>query len=223
MQQIRHKGLAAISIVLLVLIIDQIIKIYVRTHFALGESYEVAPWFFIHFIENNGMAYGMTFINKTVLSLFRIVAATAISYYIYKVVKRGARWRYIVFLSMIVAGAAGNIIDSLLYGQIFPEANPWQVEGFVPFGEGYAPVLMGKVVDMFYFPLFHTTWPEWMPLVGGQDYIFFSPIFNFADASISVGVICLLLFCHKDWETEETPVVNNADSDDNAEAEDLKR
>ncbi len=211
-----HKGLAAWLIVAAVLIIDQIIKISVRTHFALGESYEVTPWFYLHFIENNGMAYGMTFINKVALSIFRIVAVSAIGYYIYMVVRRGARWRYVVFLSMIAAGAGGNIIDSLFYGQIFPEASPWEVQGFVPLGEGYAPVLMGKVVDMFYFPLIHTTWPDWMPVVGGDEFIFFSPIFNFADASISVGVICLLLFCRKDFESKD-PADNadDADSEDN--------
>ncbi len=214
-QTSQHKGLAACLIVLGVLIVDQIIKIAVRTHFALGESYEVTPWFFLHFIENNGMAWGMTFINKTVLSVFRLVAVTVIGYYIYKVVKRGARWRYVVFLSMIVAGAAGNIIDSLFYGQIFPEASPWEVQGFVPFGQGYAPVLMGKVVDMFYFPLIQTTWPEWMPWVGGDEFIFFSPIFNFADASISVGVVCLLLFCRKDWESKDDE--DKADSMEEAE------
>ncbi len=112
--------------------------------------------------------------------------------------------RYVVFLAMIVAGAAGNIFDSMFYGLVFEEANPWHVASAVPFGTGYAPFLMGKVVDMFYFPLFHTTWPDWLPFVGGQDYTFFSPVFNFADASISVGVVSLLLFCRKDFEPEES-------------------
>ncbi len=195
------QGRLAWLIVLAVVIIDQAIKLWVRTHMALGESIEITPWFFLHFIENNGMAYGMTFVNKVVLSVFRLVAVAAIAWYIWLKVKAGVRWRYVVFLSMIVAGAAGNIFDSVFYGQIFPQADPWVVSDFVPFGQGYAPMLMGKVVDMFYFPLFHTVLPDWMPVVGGQPYTFFSPVFNFADASISVGVVCLLLFCRKDFET----------------------
>lgn len=166
----------------------------------LGESIRVTNWFYITFIENNGMAYGMSFIYKPLLTLFRIVAITIISYYIYKVVKREHRIRYVICLSLICAGAAGNIFDCLFYGQIFTVSTPFNISEFVSFGQGYAPILQGKVVDMFYFPIIVTTWPDWVPVWGGREYIFFSPVFNFADACISVGVILLLIFHRKDFE-----------------------
>jgi len=184
----------AILIVIAILLIDQTIKIWVKTHLTLHESIEVTSWFKILFIENNGMAYGMEIGSKLVLSLFRIVAVAVIGWYVSQQVKQKARWGYIVCLSMVVAGAAGNIIDSMFYGLLFNASSDFYTSYFVPFGTGYAPFLMGKVVDMFYFPLIVTTWPTWMPIVGGEEFIFFSPIFNFADASISVGVVLLLLF-----------------------------
>jgi signal peptidase II len=194
-------GRLAWIIIVTVLIIDQIIKIEVKTNMCLHESIEVTNWFYINFIENNGMAYGMTFINKFVLSVFRIGAVGVIGYYIWTQIKAKARTRYVVFLSMILAGAAGNILDSMFYGLIFNASSPFYVSYLVPFGQGYAPFLMGKVVDMFYFPLIVTTWPSWVPMVGGNEFIFFSPVFNFADATISVGVILLLIFCRKDLAT----------------------
>lgn len=196
MKKLNNRGWWATLIILLLLVIDQIIKLWVKTHMHLGESIHVTDWFYIMFIENNGMAYGMTFINKIVLSLFRIVAVSIIAYYIYKVVNKH-RFSYIICMSMILAGAAGNIIDCLLYGQMFTVSTPYNISEFTDFGAGYAPILQGKVVDMFYFPLF--TWPEWMPFVGGN--IFFSPIFNFADSCISVGVVMLILFFRKEMET----------------------
>lgn len=189
-------------LVLLLIVIDQVIKIWVKTHMQLGDSIRVTDWWFISFIENNGMAYGMSFIYKPLLTLFRIVACSAIGYYIYKVVKHGnAKIGYIICLSMILAGAAGNIFDCLFYGQIFTVSTPYNISEFVPFGQGYAPLLQGKVVDMFYFPLIVTTWPDWVPLYGGRDYIFFSPVFNFADSCISVGVVALILFYRHQMET----------------------
>lgn len=188
------RGRMAILIVIAILLIDQTIKIWVKTHLTLHESIEVTSWFKILFIENNGMAYGMEIGSKLVLSLFRIVAVAVIGWYVSQQVKQKARWGYIVCLSMVVAGAAGNIIDSMFYGLLFNASSDFYTSYFVPFGTGYAPFLMGKVVDMFYFPLIVTTWPTWMPIVGGEEFIFFSPIFNFADASISVGVVLLLLF-----------------------------
>ena len=193
-----NDGWLAACIVIAILLIDQIIKIEVKTNMCLHESIEVTSWFHINFIENNGMAYGMTFINKYVLSIFRIVAVTVIGYYIWLQVKQKARTGYIVCLSMIMAGAAGNIFDSMFYGLIFNASSPYYVSYVVPFGEGYAPFLMGKVVDMFYFPLFSFTWPDWVPFKGDEDYTFFSAIFNFADASISVGIALLLLFYRKE-------------------------
>lgn len=193
-------GKLAIIIVVAILVIDQIIKILVKTNMALDDSIHIADWFYIRFIENNGMAYGMTFFNKLALSLFRLVAISVISYYVYKLVKRPQPKGYIICLSMILAGAMGNIIDSMFYGLIFSPSTPYEIAEFVPFGSGYASFLHGKVVDMFYFPIIETTWPQWVPQFGGKEFIFFSPIFNFADACISVGVVLLLLFYRKELE-----------------------
>ena len=188
----------ATIIVAAILLIDQIIKIWVKTHMTLHEQIEIFSWFKIVFIENNGMAYGMEIGSKLVLSLFRVVAVSVLGYYIARQVKRQARYGYIVCLSLIMAGAAGNIFDSMFYGLIFNASSEFYTSYFVPFGTGYAPFLMGKVVDMFYFPLIVTTWPDWVPMFGGQPYVFFSPIFNFADAAISVSVVLVLLFYRKE-------------------------
>ena len=195
---IAKRGWLAAAIVLAVLVIDQAIKVWVKTHMMLHEQIEVLSWFKIVFIENNGMAYGMEIGSKLVLSLFRIVAIGLLDWYISRQVKKQARWGYIICLSMIMAGAAGNIFDSMFYGLIFNASSEFYTSYIVPFGTGYAPFLMGKVVDMFYFPLIVTTWPDWVPYVGGNPYVFFSPIFNFADSSISVGVVLLLLFYRKE-------------------------
>ena len=197
-QQIARRGTLAVLIVVGVLLIDQLIKIWVKTNMTLHEQIEILSWFKIVFIENNGMAYGMEIGSKLVLSLFRVVAISVLGYYIIGQVKRQARWGYLVCLSMIFAGAVGNLIDSMFYGLVFNASSDFYTSYFVPFGTGYAPFLMGKVVDMFYFPLIVTTWPDWVPFVGGNPYVFFSPVFNFADASISVGVVLLLLFYRKE-------------------------
>jgi signal peptidase II len=197
-QQIARRGTLAALIVVGILLVDQLIKIWVKTNMTLHEQIEILSWFKIVFIENNGMAYGMEIGSKLVLSLFRVVAISVLGYYIIGQVKRQARWGYLVCLSMIFAGAVGNLIDSMFYGLVFNASSEFYTSYFVPFGTGYAPFLMGKVVDMFYFPLIVTTWPDWVPFVGGNPYVFFSPVFNFADASISVGVILLLLFYRKE-------------------------
>lgn len=195
------KAWMAVAIVVAILLIDQIIKIEVKTNMTLGEAKRVTDWFYIEFIENNGMAYGMKFINKLVLSLFRLFAIGFIGYYLAKIIKKNvAPLGYIVLIAMVLAGAAGNLIDCLFYGLIFDASTPFTVSQFVPFGEGYSTFLHGKVVDMFYFPIIQTTWPEWVPYFGGSEYVFFSPVFNFADASISVGVVALLLFYRKQLE-----------------------
>lgn len=194
-------GWIAVIIIAAILIVDQIIKIEVKTNMSLGEALRITDWFYIEFIENNGMAYGMTFINKFVLSLFRMFAIFGIGWYIWRVVKSGLFSKgYIVCLSMVLAGAAGNLIDCLFYGLIFNASTPFNVAHFVPFGEGYSTFLHGRVVDMFYFPIIHTQWPDWVPVWGGDDFVFFSPVFNFADSCISVGVVLLLLFFRKDLE-----------------------
>ena len=195
---IARRGWLSVAIVTAILLIDQIIKIWVKTHMTLHEQIEILSWFKIVFIENNGMAYGMEIGSKLFLSLFRIIAIGFIISYIRKQIQREASCGYIACLSMVVAGALGNVVDSIFYGLIFNQSSEYYVSYFVPFGTGYAPFLMGKVVDMFYFPLIVTTWPEWVPWVGDEPYIFFSPIFNFADSAISVAVVLLLLFYRKE-------------------------
>ena len=192
------KGRLAIILVVAILLIDQAIKIWVKTSMMLHESIHVFDWFYITFIENMGMAFGMQLGSKLILSLFRVAAISVLGYYIWKQVQKNARTGYIICLSMVLAGAAGNLIDCLFYGLMFTESSPYYVSYIVPFGTGYAPFLMGKVVDMFYFPLFEMDWPLWMPFVGGEHFIFFSPVFNFADACISVSVVWLLLFYRRE-------------------------
>jgi len=185
----------AVLLVIAILCIDQAIKIWVKTSMSLSESIHITDWFYINFIENNGMAYGMQIGSKLALSLFRVAAIGVLSWYIWQQVRKpGTRWGYIVFLTMVLAGAAGNLIDCMFYGLCFSPSSYYDVSQYVGFGNGYAPFLMGKVVDMFYFPLIETTYPDWFPFYGGERFVFFSPVFNFADASISVGVVALLLF-----------------------------
>ena len=191
----------SVLLIAVLLVTDQVIKIAVKTNMRLYESIWITDWFQIHFIENNGMAFGLSFINKYVLTIFRIVAVTLIAIYLRRQIGQGARTVYVVLLSMLLAGAAGNIIDCMFYGEIFTASSPFYVSYLVPFGHGYSGFLTGKVVDMFYFPLIVTTWPEWMPFVGGEEFIFFSPVFNFADACVSVAVVALLLFCRRELAT----------------------
>ena len=180
---------------ILLIAIDQCIKVAVKLHMGLGEQIVVFDWFRIDFIENRGMAFGMEIGSKLLLSLFRIVAVGFIIWYIGKKIRQGRPLGFILILTMICAGAAGNIFDSLFYGQIFTESVPYgEPAQLVAWGEGYAPMLMGRVVDMFYFPLFEFDWPSWMPFVAGKHFIFFSPVFNLADAAISCGTIAVLLF-----------------------------
>ena len=189
----------AVLLIIAILLIDQVIKILVKTSMSLGESIRITDWFFINFIENNGMAYGMQIGSKLALSLFRIVAIVVLGCYIWRQARKpGVRWGYIVFLSMVLAGAAGNLIDCMFYGLCFNASSFHVVSHYVGFGNGYAPFLMGKVVDMFYFPLIETTYPDWFPFWGGERFVFFSPVFNFADSNISVGVVALLLFYRKE-------------------------
>ena len=198
MRKLNNGYLAAI-IILVVIIADQILKIWVKTSFFLYESLDITSWFKLNFVENPGMAFGIELGSKMFLTIFRIVASAVLIYIIYKIRNNKLYSRgFIVCLALITAGAIGNVIDCMFYGLIFNASSPYYVSYFVPFGHGYAPFLMGKVVDMFYFPLIVTTWPDWMPFCGGDEFVFFSPVFNFADSCVSVGVIMALLFCRKE-------------------------
>ena len=196
--RIISDGWLAVLIVVGAIVIDQLIKIWVKTNMTLHESIRVFDWFYISFIENNGMAYGLQIGSKLALSLFRVVAIGLLCYYLWLQIRKRVRTGYIVCLSMVLAGAVGNLIDCMFYGLVFNASSDFYTSYFVDFGTGYAPFLMGKVVDMFYFPLIVTTWPEWVPYFGGHEFVFFSPVFNFADANISVGVVLLLIFYRKE-------------------------
>ena len=197
MKKFLTKGQLSALIVITVLVIDQIIKIWVKTNMYWHESIKITDWFYIYFTENNGMAFGMEIFNKIFLTGFRIIAAIAITWLLRQYVKKDYKTGFLVCVSLILAGAIGNIIDCVFYGEIFSESTHSLIAQFVPIGEGYSDWFYGKVVDMFYFPLIETNWPEWMPFVGGKHFIFFSPIFNFADAAISCGIIALILFYGK--------------------------
>ncbi len=197
MDKVKRNGWIALSTIFSVLLIDQLIKIWVKTSMYWHESIRVTDWCYIFFTENNGMAFGMEIIGKLFLTSFRIVAVALIGYYLYRFIKLGLKTGFIVCISLILTGALGNIIDCVFYGVLFSESTPGQIASFLPKGGGYAPMLYGKVVDMFYFPLIETTWPSWMPIVGGENFIFFSPIFNFADAAISCGIFALFIFYSK--------------------------
>ncbi len=185
--------------VFIILFLDQALKIWVKLHMYQGESIHVfGDWFILHFIENPGMAFGLEFggsIGKLVLSVFRIGAIGVIAVVLYKFIKQKYSTGLIICGSMILAGAIGNIIDSALYGLIFTDSPLYTsiIAEYMP-SKGYAGFLHGNVVDMLYFPLFEFTWPEWVPVVGGNNFQFFKPIFNIADTAISTGIISILVF-----------------------------
>ena len=188
----------SVALFFCVLVIDQIIKVWVKTSMHLGEHIEITSWFHIAFVENNGMAFGWELLGgKLFLTLFRLVAVSFIGWFIWKEIRRNRPFGYIVCLTLIIAGAAGNIIDCLFYGLIFNNPPYPYIAQLVPLGMGYGDFLFGRVVDMFYFPLIKWTMPSWMPFYAGEECIFFSPVFNFADAAISCGIIALILFYHK--------------------------
>ncbi len=194
----KTKLFIASALFISVLVIDQIIKIAVKTGMLLGEHIEVTSWFHIAFVENNGMAFGWElFGGKLILTLFRLVAVSVIGWFIWREIMRRRPTGYIICLTLIMAGAAGNIIDCLFYGLIFNNPPHPYTAQLVPWGMGYGEFLYGRVVDMFYFPLIQWDMPSWVPVYGGEHCIFFSPVFNFADAAISCGIVALLLFYRK--------------------------
>lgn len=196
-KKISNGTLAAI-IVLAIIIADQVIKIWVKTSFRLGESMPFTNWAELYFIENPGMAFGIELGGKLFLSIFRILASVALVYFLFKIRKNEAYPKsFVVCLSMVTAGAIGNVIDGMFYGLVFSESTWYSVATLFPEGGGYGTFLHGLVVDMFHFPLVQGTWPDWMPWVGGTDFEFFRPVFNLADAAISVGIVWLILFNSK--------------------------
>ena len=200
MSRRKNQIITAAGISLAAIIIDQAIKIWVKTSMYMHEVIEITPWFKILFTENRGMAFGMELMDKLFLTSFRIVAVIFLIYIIGKLIRQGVNYLFLICLLLILAGAMGNIIDCLFYGMIFNNPPAPIVAEFVPWGTGYDTMFYGRVVDMFYFPLVEWNWPEWLPFCGGEHFIFFSPIFNFADACISCGVIAVLLFCRKELQ-----------------------
>lgn len=203
---LRNKS---IFLILLILLFDQVLKFWIKTHMTIGQEFHIAgSWFIIHFTENNGMAFGMEFWGRTgklFLSLFRIAAIGAIGYLLFRLIKQKASTGMVLGISLILAGAIGNLIDSAFYGLIFNES--WvEPARLFPAGGGYESFLYGRVVDMLYFPIIQTTWPAWMPFVGGEQFVFFRPVFNIADSSITTGVLYLLIFQHTSLfgKTEES-------------------
>lgn len=198
------KKTLAILTVVLAIILDQIIKIYVKTHFVLGEEYKIFDLFIIHFTENNGMAMGIEFggeTGKLFLTLFRLVAVSAILYWLIGNIKKGVHNAVIIAIALIFSGAIGNIIDSVFYGVIF-DSSQYKVATLFA-DQPYGKLFHGKVVDMFYFPMWEGFLPEWIPFIGGDFFIFFQYIFNPADAFISVGVALLFLFNKHAFPKEE--------------------
>ena len=211
----KKRSLIALAIFLAVIVIDQIVKIAVKTHMSLYEQIDVASWFKIFFVENRGMAFGMSFIGTSILSAFRIVAVVAFVYLLAVLCRRKYPIGLVVCVSLVVAGALGNIIDNCFYGMCFSESLPYYFPAeYVGWGNGYSSFLSGKVVDMFYFPFF--TWPDWMPLVGGD--VFFGAVFNIADAAISCGAVAILIFYNKYLTTKGKKAEADTATATNAEA-----
>ena len=187
------KTAGMLLLIFAVLILDQASKIWVKTNMQIGDSIRITNWFYIHFVENNGMAFGLEPFKKIFLSLFRIVVVGYIGYYLFTLLRRNYPFGYIATISLVFAGAMGNIIDSVFYGVIFNHSFG-QVATMLPSDGGYAPYFYGQVVDMLYFPFFTTTLPGWIPFWGGKEFAFFKFIFNVADSAVSVGGCCIFLF-----------------------------
>ncbi len=198
MTKARRQALAIAAITLGVIAVDQAVKIAVKTHMYLWQRIRITDWFYLLFTENDGMAFGLQVVNKYCLTTFRLCLIPIIVYYIHRGLRGGMSWKLSVFTALVLGGAVGNVVDCLFYGLIFSSPQPPLVASLVPFGHGYGSFMLGRVVDMFYFPLLSWDWPTWLPLLGGSHAVFFSPVFNFADACISVSVVALLvLLRHK--------------------------
>ncbi len=208
-------------IIILVLIVDQVSKIYIKTHFALGDSYEVFEWFKIHFIENSGAAWGAKLNDflpisedtaKLILTVFRLFAVAGIGYWLFDSIKKQSSRTLVLAVSLIFAGALGNIIDSVFYGVLFNDSIGQVATLFSE--EPYGGLFFGKVVDMLYFPMIDSTWPSWVPYFGGSNFSFFDPVFNVADTAISTGVGILLVFNKKAFGNKKTEKVLHEENQD---------
>jgi len=217
---ILKKSHYTITLTLFILILDQALKIWVKLNMPLGDYFEVLglSWFHIHFIENPGMAFGIEWggeYGKLALSLFRIVAISFIGYMLYKLVKQNAAFIVLTSITLIFAGAVGNILDSVFYGLVFSESTTIEVASFMSPEGGYTGFLHGKVVDMFYFPLIDSHFPEWFPICGGKPFQFFEFIFNIADASVFIGTAIIFVFYKHFFnqeEEDENTIANNEET-----------
>ena len=209
------KGWMAAIIIALVIIVDQVLKIWVKTSFYYGEELPVTDWFRLFFIENNGMAFGLELLDKVVLTLFRLIMSGVFIYYIYRNRKENYPRGFFACIALITAGTIGNTIDCMFYGLLFDAPMYPEVATFLPEGGGYASLFYGRVVDMLYFPLVEWYWPEWMPFVGGDYFQFFQPVFNIADYALCVGVFIIILFYTKSLSESlsSKPKVEEPDSD----------
>lgn len=217
----KSTTILVVSIVVAVLLIDQVMKVWVKLNFTLGEAIPVFSWFSICFVENDGMAFGIEWFDKLFLTIFRIVAIGFVAWYIHRLIAAGARTAFVLMVSLVLAGAAGNLIDCIFYGVLFSESTPFSLATFLPEAGGYAPLFYGKVVDMLYFPLITNA---------AGETVFFRPVFNFADSCITVSVIVILLFFSKDLnrslssekndKTKDTQKNSESDADHPATAND---
>lgn len=198
----------SLLIVTLILIADQVSKFWIKTNMSLGQEFKVlGDWFIIHFTENPGMAFGLEFAGeygKLALSIFRIIAIIGIFYYLWLITRKKVHTGLLVSLSLILAGAMGNMIDSAFYGMLFSSSNYFEIARFLPDEGGYANFLHGKVVDMLYFPIIQGHYPSWVPWLGGNEFLFFRPVFNLADSSITIGVLLMIIFQKKFFHHAET-------------------
>lgn len=217
------KGRSVALLIILILVADQALKFYIKTHYILGEEHNViGSWFRLHFVENEGMAWGLKFgggLGKIMLTLFRLVAVILGTFYLREIIKKKYHTGFIICAALIYAGAFGNLIDSMFYGLLFSNSNPFVPATFLPAHGGYATFFHGQVVDMLYFPIIRTTYPAWFPIASwrGDEFEFFSPVFNLADASISIGVIALLIWQRKFFPKKQTEPVVKTSSEMNDE------
>lgn len=194
----KRKGLISFFVIFAVIFADQALKIWVKTHMELHDSIKITNWFYICFVENKGMAFGLEFFSKIFLTLFRLVAGGFLIYYLVMLCRKPtAKTGYCISIALIIAGAIGNVLDCMFYGLIFDDS-VGHIATLFPAGGGYGSFMYGKVVDMFYFPLIQSAWPSWMPFVSGEQFVFFSPVFNIADSAITVAVFLILIFFRKD-------------------------